>query len=374
MASLARRNLFHDKVRLGVTLTGIVFALVLIAVQGGLFLGFTTTTSNIIDHSGADLWISARGLQNFDSGAPFSERKLYQVLATPGVALAEKYVVGQGIWKKPDGGEEQVEVVGFNPDNPIGGPWNITAGRLEDLKTSDTVFIDELFKEKLGVTQLGQTVEISGHRARVVGFTQGIRSFTTAPFVFATFKDSLNYAQLTADKTVYILAKVSPGTDNLALKQRLLSRVRDVDVFTSDELSRKTQFYWMFTTGAGMTLIIAGLMGLIVGIVVVTQTIYATTIDHLREFGTLKAMGASNLYIYRVIIRQALYSAVIGYALGIGASYVFVYLSHDATVAILLPWQMAVGMFLLTLFMCVGASVVSINKVTHIDPAMVFKG
>jgi putative ABC transport system permease protein len=374
MASLARRNLFHDKVRLGVTLTGIVFALVLIAVQGGLFLGFTTTTSNIIDHSGADLWISSRGLQNFDSGAPFSERKLYQALATPGIAFAEKYIVGYGNWKKPDGGEEGVEIVGFNPDNPIGGPWNITAGSLEDLKTSDTVFIDELFKEKLGVTQLGQTVEINGYRARVAGFTQGIRSFTTNPFIFTAFKNALNYGHLAADQTTYILAKVEPGVDILALKQQLLSRLQNVDVFTTEELSSKTQNYWMFTTGAGMTLIIAALMGLIVGVVVVTQTIYATTIDHIREFGTLKAMGASNTYIYRVIIKQAIYSAVIGYALGIGVSYIFVYMSRDATVAILLPWQMALVMFLLTLLMCIGASVVSINKVTHIDPAMVFKG
>src|SRR5262249_32501141 len=115
-------------------------------------------------------------------------------------------------------------------------------------------------------------------------------------------------------------------------------------------------------------------MGLIVGIVVVAQTIYATTVDHLREFGTLKAMGASNRYIYRVIIKQATISAAIGYALGMVVSTLPVMLSRKGGAAILMPWPMAVAMFGVTLLMCMGAAIVSIKKVTAIDPAMVFKG
>lgn len=374
MASLARRNLFHDKVRLAVTLTGIVFAIVLIIVQLGLFIGFTTTTSGIIDHANADLWISSRGVQNFDVGSPFSESKFYQVLATPGVALAEKYIVRFVNWKRPDGAEESIEIVGFNPDTGIGGPWNIIAGKTSDLKMADTVFIDETYRDKLGVIYLGQVVEINGRRARVVGFTRDIRSFTTSPFVFTSFKNALNYAALREDQMIYILVKAAAGVDLQTLKQRLATRVSDVDIYTTREFSRKTQSYWMFTTGAGVALIIAALMGLIVGVVVVAQTIYATTIDHLREFGTLKAMGAPNSYIYRVIIKQAVISAVIGYVLGIAISFMLVHMSRGGGAIILLPWQLAVSMFGLTLLMCISASVISINKVTRIDPAMVFKG
>src|SRR5262249_51950668 len=128
MASLAWRNLFHDKVRFTVTLTGIVFAIVLIVVQLGLFIGFTTTTSNIIDHSAVFLWIPFTGVKYFDAGVPFSERKFYQVLATPGVAKAEKYVARFTRWKRPDGAEENIQIVGINPDTGWGGPWNLTAG------------------------------------------------------------------------------------------------------------------------------------------------------------------------------------------------------------------------------------------------------
>jgi putative ABC transport system permease protein len=135
-----------------------------------------------------------------------------------------------------------------------------------------------------------------------------------------------------------------------------------------------TTLYWMFTTGAGVAVLIAAVLGLVVGFVVVAQTIYATTMDHIREYGTLKAMGAPNSYVYKVIMKQAAISALIGYALGMIVSGFVVHASQAGGAAILMPPSMAVGMFFVTLLMCVGAALVSINKVTRIDPAMVFKG
>src|SRR5262245_18237099 len=122
MPSLARRNLFHDKVRLAVTMTGVVFAVVLITVQLGLFIAFATTTSNITDNSGADIWVGAKGIRNFDQPAPFSERKLYQIRAIPGVATAEKYIAQFSRLKRTDGGEEGVGIIGFPLDTQLGGP------------------------------------------------------------------------------------------------------------------------------------------------------------------------------------------------------------------------------------------------------------
>jgi putative ABC transport system permease protein len=145
-------------------------------------------------------------------------------------------------------------------------------------------------------------------------------------------------------------------------------------VVTNHQFSRMTQVYWMFTTGAGVAVLLAAALGLVVGFVVVAQTIYATTMDHLKEFGTLKAMGAPNRYIYKVILTQAALSAVMGYVLGMFVSIFVVRASQSGGAAILLPWQMAIGMFFITLLMCMGAAIVSINKVTRLDPAMVFKG
>lgn len=376
MGLLARRNLFHDKVRFTVTLTGIVFALVLIIIQFGLFLGFTTTTSNNIDHSNADLWVVFRGVGYFDTGRNFSERKFYQVLSTQGVEQAEKYMQAFGRWKRPDGRVESIQVIGFHPGSGLGEPWNVVQGSTADLRQEDSVLVDELYRDKLGVQKIGDRVEIGDHRARVVGFTRGIRSFTTSPFVYATFKNSLDYTNPTSreDSTAYILVKAKPGVPVKALQETLRERVTDVDVYTTAEFSRKTRFYWMFTTGAGLAVLIAALMGLVVGVAVVAQTIYAATMDHIREYGTLKAMGATNRYLYRVLIEQAIWSGVLGYGLAMIVAHFIVEGSAKGGAVILMPWSMAAGMLVLAVVMCIAAALVSINKVTKIDPAMVFRG
>ncbi len=374
MPPLAQRNLFHDKVRLTVTLTGIVFSVVLIVVQLGLFIGFTTATSNLIDHSGADLWITSKNVPYVEQGVAFSERKLNQVRAGPGVADAQKIIAHWTQWKRHDGGEDSVQIVGINVDDPMERPWNLVEGTVQDLKAPDAVIMDELYKQKLGVTHTGEVFEIGGYRARVVGFTRGIRSFTTSPYVFTSFKNAQNYTRLREDQTYFILVRVAPRADLKQVRNQILNNVTDVEVFTTAQFSRMTTFYWMFTTGAGVAVLIAAVLGLVVGFVVVAQTIYATTVDHIREYGTLKAMGAPNSYVYKVIMEQAGISAVIGYVLGMIVSVFVVHASQEGGAAILMPTWMAVGMFFLTLLMCVGAALVSINKVMRIDPAMVFKG
>ena len=374
MPPLAQRNLFHDKVRLTVTLTGIVFAVVLIVVELGLFVGFTETTSGLIDHSNADLWITSKNVPYIEQGVAFSERKLNQVRAVSGVEDAEKYIAHWTQWKLPNGSEESVQIVGINVDSNLGRPWNLVQGRIEDLKNPNAIILDELYKEKLGVTRVNQVVEINGHRARVVGFTHGIRSFTTSPYVFTTFKNAQDYTGLREDQAYYILVTLAAGAHVEQVRHDILAQVKDVDVLTTPQFSHMTQFYWMFTTGAGVAVLLAAVLGLVVGFVVVAQTIYATTVDHLREYGTLKAMGAPNRYVYKVIVKQAAISALIGYVLGMIVSAFVVHASQSGGAAILLPLPLAVGMFFLTLIMCIGAAMISINKVTRLDPAMVFKG
>jgi len=374
MPPLAQRNLFHDKVRLTVTLTGIVFAVVLIVVEMGLFVGFTVTTSGLIDHSNADLWVTSKNVPYIEQGVVFSERKLNQVRAVPGVEDAEKYIVQFVQWKNPNGSETSVQVVGFNVDSSLGRPWNLVQGEVEDLKTPDAIILDELYKEKLGVDHVGEVFEMGGHRARVVGFTHGIRAFTTSPYIFTTFKNAQDYTHLREDQTFFLLVKVAARADREQARHDILAQVSDVDVVSTSQFSHMTRKYWMFTTGAGVAVLLAAALGLVVGFVVVAQTIYATTVDHLREYGTLKAMGAPNRYVYEVIVKQAAMSAVIGYVLGMMVSAFVVHASQSGGAAILLPLPLALGMFFLTLIMCIGAAMVSINKVMRLDPAMVFKG
>jgi putative ABC transport system permease protein len=370
---LALRNMVHDRIRLAVTLVGIVFAVVLIGIQLGLFIGFAETTSALIDHAGADLWIMAPGTRNIDQAVAIPERRVYQALAVPGIRDAAKLVTEFTLLQRPDGGNETVIVVGFDPILGLGAPWHAEEREVRKLAYAGTVMVDELYREKLGIERMGQIVEISGKRAQIVGFTHGIRSFTQSPYIFASLETAHGYSRLRSDQTKYVLCRIAPGADPAEVRAALAARLPDLEVLTSAEFSRRTQGYWMFTTGAGLALLVAALMGIAVGSVVVSQTLYATTIDHLPEFGTLRAIGASRRYLYGVILRQALLSAVIGYALGIALTAMLVYLARHAGPAILLPPGLAVGLFILTVAMCVGAALISIHKVTRVDPAAVFK-
>jgi putative ABC transport system permease protein len=346
----------------------------LVLIQFGLFLGFLDTTANIVASSGADLWITAPGIPHVNGATPIPESRRFRALAVEGVEKVEKFNIQFVNWKLPSGSQEAVQIVGFDLESGMGGPWNLVAGSAEALRGEDTVIIDELYKEKLGVTGIGHVAEIQGKRARVVGFTKAIRSFTTSPYVFTSFKNSQNYAQIQPDETLFLLVRAKAGADLEVVKSALKQAVQGVDVYTNPELRQRTQHYWLFSTGAGITTLMGAALGLLVGMVVVAQTIYASTVDHIREFGTLKAMGAGNSYVYKVIIQQALISALFGYGLAIIAGYFVAGQSESGNAAILLPPEMAAGTLVLAAIMCVGASIISIRKATTIDPAMVFKG
>lgn len=376
MASLAIKNLFHEKVRLVVTLTGIVFSVILTAVQLGIFLGFIEASTGVIANSNADLWIISRDVTHVEQGVEFSESKLYEVLETPGVERAEKHIVSLGAQvKKPDGSDEGVTLVGFDLNSGMGAPWNITRGAIKDLKQPDAIFVDELYaEEKLGVTKIGQVIELNRRRARVVGFTRGIRIFTSQPAVFTSFKNAQSYLNLQENQTLYLLVKTAPSHDLKAVQNDLAGRLTDVEVLTRNELVYRQGMYWVIGTGAGITVLIAAALAIIVGVVIVAQTIYSATVDHIREYGTLKAMGATNFYLYKIIVTQSVVSGLIAFVIGIAVSLVISRVSMNGTLAIIVNWQLVLALFGLTITMCAGASIVAIRKATTIDPAMVFKG
>jgi len=373
MTLLAVKNLLHDKVRLAVTLTGVIFALVLIAIQFGLFLGFMETSANIVDRSGVDLWITAPGIPHVNGGSSQPERRRYKVLSVPGVKQAEPYLLAFANWKLPSGAKESVQIVGYDLESRLGGPDSIIAGSADALRADDTVLIDQHYRRKLGVTRLGDTGEINGVRARVAGYTSGMLSFTTAPYVFTSFKHAQKYMNLDRSETIFIVVRLAAGADPVAVKRDIAAVLPDCEVFTNAEMTHKTQFYWVFSTGAGITTLMGAVLGLLVGTVVVAQTIYSATVDHIREFGTLKAMGAANRYIYRVIVEQAVLAASMGYAIAIGIAYLVVQGSRSGDALIKMPPAMAAGLFGLAVLMCIAASILSIRKATTIDPAIVFR-
>ena len=370
---LAWRNLAHDRVRLIVTLVGIVFSVVLMGMQSGLLVGFTRTTTALVENASADLWMVPKGTLDVDLGGPLDERRRYQALAIAGISRAEPYLVNFARWKKPDGGTESIQLIGYRLGDELGGPWNLDEGSALDLARPDGVIVDRLYAKKLGVAKVGDTVEINGRRARVVGFTRGIRTFTQSPYVFTSLPNARDFVGASAETAGYVLMSVAPGVDPAAMEAEIERRIPEVEVYQSAAFSKSSSDYWLFTTGAGFSLIISAVLGLVVGIVIVAQTLYASTIDRLPEYATLKAMGAPSSYLYRIIITQAGIGAVIGYAAGIAIVVGLVLLSAEASAAPVLPLWLALGLGGLTLVMCIGAAVLSIRKVMSIDPVGVFR-
>src|SRR5512132_4101582 len=338
---LASRNLLHDRLRFVATVVGIVFSIVLVTVQLVLYLGFGRIVTTMIDHAAADLWIMPPGTKCFEDPSTLDERARFQALSINGVAQAAPVVIGYADWRIPAGGTFPIFIVGS--DLREGGllPWNVVEGSVEALAIPGAV-------------------------------TNGIRSFTTTPYVFTTLDRARAFTGIAANKATYFLVRVAPGADVESVRRRLKANLADVDVLTTAEFRDRSRSFWLFGTGAGFALFAGALLGMIVGTVIVAQTLYSSTKDHINEFATLRAIGSSSLYIHKVIICQALISAAIGFCLAAAIGLIVVTATADTALPIVMTPGLTLVLFLLTLLMCVISAVAAIVQVTRIDPVMVF--
>jgi putative ABC transport system permease protein len=251
-------------------------------------------------------------------------------------------------------------------------PWNIAEGSLDDLSAPGAVAVDRSYFERLGVAGIGDIAEIRDQKARVAVVTRGIRSFTTTPYVFTTLDRARDYMAAPSNKATYYIVRTVPGTSVERVRGQIAAKLSDAEVFTSDEFRRRSRFFWLFGTGAGAALFASAVLGVIVGTVIVAQTLYSSTKDHLNEFATLRAIGSSRSYIYRVILWQALLSAVIGFSIAAGIAMVLVAATKNTALPIVMTPGLTLGLFALTLGMCALSAISAITVVTRLDPAMVF--
>lgn len=370
---LAWRNLVQDRVRFAATLVGIGFSVVLMALQWGLLIGCAWTAAALVDHARADFWVVSRGTLNVDQSLSLPARWQEKALAVPGVSAVHKYLLHFIDWRRPDGRNEFVNIVGFDTETGIGAPWKVVVGSIADLRIPHTVMMDRLYAEKLGIKRIGDAVEIGGVRAQVVGFTEGIRSFTQSPYIFSSFKNAQEYIHLPDDRTTYLLVRAELGADHDSVLAGLRSALPVTDVWSSRTFAWMTARYWLLTTGAGLALLIGAALGVVVGIAIVAQTLYAATVERLPEYATLIAIGAPNRYMNQIVMRQGLVSGVIGFALGIVVAQVIAFGAATSTAPLVLPWPLAVAVGVVAISMCAGAALLAIRKIKAIDPTVVFR-
>jgi putative ABC transport system permease protein len=368
---LAVKNILEDRVRFLVTVVGIAFAVCLMVFQGSLLYGFLRAASRLIDTADADLWITARRVSCFDFPGVLPPGLLEVSHGIPGVERTSRIVLGMAEYRFADGRHQAVALVGADPE--VGGLFPLPQNGGSYGFAPEAVVVDESSAGLLRLASGMADIEINQRRAHLTGTVAGFSSFMGVPYVFSSYGDAARYMRLRPAEAMYILVRVLPGHDVAAVQRRLQDRLPQVDVLTRDEFARRSRYYWATQTGAGGGILAAALLGFLVGLVVVSQTMYATTMENIEEFATLKALGAGRWYIVRVVLVQALLCGVAGCATGIAVAMLLVRTAQPAIAWISTPWWVPVATTPPGLGMCLLAAVVSVRAVLRLEPGRVFR-
>jgi putative ABC transport system permease protein len=373
MVDLARKNLLHDKLRFAITISGVAFAVTLVLVQIGLFLGLLDNATVTIERLPADLWVTSRNTPNVDFAHTFPDSRVQRVRSVPGVQTADNLIVQFTNVALPSGAEESTVMYALENFERWQLPWNVVQGDVSDLRRGAYVFLDASAAKRFGPFQVGDYREFAGNRLKIIGVTKEARSFTTTPLSFVDFDLAQRMISNLNNRTSYILVKLAPGADPEAVRAEIKRRLPFNDVFNKREWANRSRNYWIVSTGLGLNMFITVFLGCLVGVVVVAQTLYTSTMEHLKEFGTVKAIGGGNSDIYGILARQATISALVGFAFGAIPSYLVGKFIGRADLKLIIPPALWAGVFVGTVAMCLAAALISFRKVASIDPALVFR-
>lgn len=375
MVDLARKILLHDKTRFAITVSGVAFAVTLVFVQIGLFEGLMFNASVTIERIDADLWITARNTPNVDFSNAFPENLVQRVRSVPGVTRADNLIVWFGRVSLPSGANENAVVYALENFQRWGLPWDVIEGNPRDLRRGKYVMLDDSAQKRFGEFRVGDYREFNGQRLKIIGRTRQARSFTTNPIAFLDYRtaQSLDRQEL-HNRTTYILVKLNPGADSQTIQTEIRRRLPYNDVRERGDWGLRSRSYWTDSTGLGLNMVMTVFLGALVGVVVVAQTLYTSTMEHIKEFATVKAIGGTNRDIYIIIGKQAAIAAVVGFALGMAMAFGLRPLMARIDLQLIIAPGLAALVFLGTLVLCVGSSALSFRQVAQLDPALVFRG
>ncbi|PPD50967.1 MAG: ABC transporter permease [Methylobacter sp.] len=386
MNYIALKMLMGDRGKyLGIVM-GLTFASLIMTQQPAIFVGLMARSFSFISDVGLpDIWVMDPKVQFVDDIKPLQDTELYRVRGVEGVDWAMPLYKGMIKARLYDGTFQTCNVTGLDDTTLIGGPPVMLKGKLEDLRRSDGVIVDiDGARDKLAKKpttnggepvplDVGDTLELNDRRAVVVGIAKNTRTFQSQPIIYTTYSRAMLYAPRERKLLSFVLVKAKPGEDIA----RLVQRIRDstgLAAYTQDEFKTLTVNYFLKNTGIPINFGISVLLGFIVGAAIAGQTFYNFTLENLRQFGVLKAMGTSNWVLLRMILLQAVLVGSIGYGMGVGLTALFGYAMRNTILAFKFPWQLlvfsATGVTLIVAF----AALISIRKVIKLEPAVVFKG
>lgn len=385
MNYIALKMLMGDRGKyLGIVM-GLTFASLIMTQQPAIFIGLMSRSFSFITDVGLpDIWVMDAKVQFVDDIKPLQDTELYRVRGVSGVEWAMPLYKGLLKARLADGTFQTCNVIGLDDATLIGGPPTMLHGRLEDLRRSDGVIVDiegaagKLAKPpaqpggKPTPLQVGDTLELNDHRAIVVGIAKTTRTFQSQPVVYTTYSRAVRYAPKERKLLSFVVVKAKPGQDIAALARRIRN-VTGMAAYSQQEFKDLTVRYFLKNTGIPINFGISVALGFIVGAAIAGQTFYNFTLENLRQFGVLKAMGAGNWTLLRMILLQAVLVGSIGYGMGVGLSALFGYAMRNTVLAFKFPWQLLVFSGAGVTLICIFAALVSIRKVIGLEPAIVFK-
>lgn len=366
--------LWQDRQRYLPGILAVAFSALLIALQGGLLRGLFSITSIPIDHTRAHVWVCGPDVPSVDVASKIPESWLSRLENMPEVERAEIYLQGFSYWTKPTGGMELCMVIGSRlDDDALGYVRELTPELRQKLTEPGAIVMDESDRERLGIKQVGDMAEIIGHRVRVVGMIKGVRGLA-APFIFGSIDTARPLLRMPADQVTYLLARCRRPEDAARVAKSLNDPLNlKQTAFTSENFSVKSQIYWLTKTKAGVAMGFAALLGLLVGAVVTSQTLFSAMQASQREFAVLRALGIPRWRMGALVVAQSLGIGLFGIAVALPTIFGLAYLSQYTEAHILLAdWLIALTVAV-TLAMAGLSGLTALRSLRGIDPAILLR-
>lgn len=379
MYRLALKMLLGDRAKYVMLVGGLTFASLLMTQQCAVFFGLLSWTTSHMRNMRASIWVVDPKVEQINEIKPMRDTDVNRVRSVTGVEYAVPLYTGVIQARISDGTFKPVEMIGLDAATLVGRPPVILSGRLEDLRLPNTVMIDELAVERLSMGKshrigIGDIFEINDREARVIGICKTDRHFFGYPYVFTTYDEALQYAPKTRKMLSIVLAEPVKGW-TAEQAARAIERETGLKAYTEAEFNKATVKWFFKNTGIPASFGTTIILGFIVGIAVSGQTFYSFVLENLRHLGALKAMGASNGLLARMLIAQALTVGLIGYGLGVGLTTLFgLAVLKSGQPPFLMPYQLPLFTLGLILFICMFAAMLGIRKIYKLEPAVVFRG
>jgi len=385
MYRIALKMLMGDRGKYLGLIMGLTFAALLITQQSSIFTGLMTRTYSFIhDLSQPDVWVMDPKVQFIDDVKPLQDTELIRVRGIIGVEWAVPLYKGLLKARLEDGNFQIVNVLGLDDATLIGGPPMMIQGSLNDLRKQDAIIVNDVGaatrlakrpKEPgAGATplQVGEILEINDKRAVVVGICRVSRTFQSQPVIYTTYSRATTFAPKERKLLSFVLVKAADGVDPKSLADRIRQGT-GLAAYTAEDFKNLSFNYYMKSTGIPINFGIAVMLGFLIGTAIAGQTFYNFTLENLRYFGTLKAMGTSNAVLLRMIVLQALVVGALGYGLGVGGAALFGYLMRGTELSFrLVPEILILAGGAIAVIVTLSA-LLSIRKVMKVEPAIVFK-